>query len=177
MSVTLPKFGLKAVNETTRFKDLGKEMREMGQSIESILEGFDYNGADPNLVLARTAALEEAFAANGKTPWVALSSLVTAANGFGLGSLYLRRDYDAVELRGHITNGNAYTTWTNVASTNLPDLFKPSQSAVLGPMQNANVARAIEIATTGSLRGYSSVASGAWWSLMGLRYYAANPIS
>ena len=58
MAVTLPKFGLVAASETTQFKNLGKELREMGVSIESILESFDYNGADPNLVLSRVAALE-----------------------------------------------------------------------------------------------------------------------
>lgn len=58
MPIIFPKYNLKVPSETTRFRDLGKELREMGASINAALESFDYNGADPNLVLARVAVLE-----------------------------------------------------------------------------------------------------------------------
>lgn len=58
MSIILPTYGLTVPSETTRFRDLGKELREFGISVNDVLESFDYNGVDPNLVLTRVAALE-----------------------------------------------------------------------------------------------------------------------
>lgn len=58
MPIILPPFGLKAVSETTRFRDLGKEMREFAQSVSDTLASFNYNGADPTLVLSRVTSLE-----------------------------------------------------------------------------------------------------------------------
>lgn len=58
MSIILPKYGLTVPSETTRFRDLGKELRELGVSVNDALESFDYNGADPGLFGSRLAALE-----------------------------------------------------------------------------------------------------------------------
>lgn len=58
MAIILPRYNLKVPSETTMFRDLGKELREFGQSINDALADFDYNGADPNLVLSRVTALE-----------------------------------------------------------------------------------------------------------------------
>lgn len=82
MSIILPKFQLKTPSETTLFKDLGKELREFGESVEETLEGFDYTGADPNIVLSRVAALEAwQTAAEGR-----LADLETAALPYPIGS-------------------------------------------------------------------------------------------
>lgn len=58
MSYTTPKYGITVPSPATQVKELGAELQEMGVSIESVLESFDYNGADPNLVLSRMSALE-----------------------------------------------------------------------------------------------------------------------
>lgn len=58
MSFTHPKFGLVTPDNETKAKDLGAELKQMGATIESVLEAFDYNGADPNAVIARVAAIE-----------------------------------------------------------------------------------------------------------------------
>lgn len=58
MSYTTPNYGIVVPSPSTRLNRLGVELQQMGMSIEEILESFDYNGADPNLVLTRVAALE-----------------------------------------------------------------------------------------------------------------------
>lgn len=87
MSIILPKYGLKVPSESTRFRDLGKELREQGISIESVLESFDYHGADPNLVLARVAALEAQTAPivgryEGGSYYRAVSGMAIASNSW-----------------------------------------------------------------------------------------------
>lgn len=82
MSIILPKYGMKVPSETTGFHLLGKEFREMGISIESILESFDYNGADPGLVLARMAAQEAAL--NAAIARIASLETKIANRKFGL---------------------------------------------------------------------------------------------
>lgn len=67
MSFTHPKFGLVTPDNQTKAKDLGAELKQMGATIEAVLAGFDYNGADPDLVLARVASLEAALTRRDKT--------------------------------------------------------------------------------------------------------------
>lgn len=58
MSYTTPKYGLVVPSPATRLNQLGTQLQQMGISIEEVLDSFDYNGADPNLVLTRVTALE-----------------------------------------------------------------------------------------------------------------------
>lgn len=58
MAITGPHYGTRIPSATTHFNALGYELMQFGLDIENLLNAFDYNGADPNLVLARTAALE-----------------------------------------------------------------------------------------------------------------------
>lgn len=58
MPTNYPTFNITAPSETTRFYNLGKELREFGASVDAALKSFNYNGADPNLLLSRVAALE-----------------------------------------------------------------------------------------------------------------------
>ena len=62
MPYTHPRYNLTTPSETTQFKNLGKELRELGTSLETVLANFDYNGADPNLVLSRVVAIENRLA-------------------------------------------------------------------------------------------------------------------
>lgn len=59
MHVT-PIYGFTAPDQQTQVKDLGAELKQMAERAEQILAAFDYEGADPNLVLSRVAALEAA---------------------------------------------------------------------------------------------------------------------
>ncbi len=52
------RFGLKYIEGTDLAKDLPAQSREIAESIAKALEEFDYNGADPALVLSRVASLE-----------------------------------------------------------------------------------------------------------------------
>ena len=58
MSFITPNFGLEVPTPATRTKDLGAELLAFGLSIDEVLSQFDYNGADPNLLLSRVVALE-----------------------------------------------------------------------------------------------------------------------
>lgn len=58
MPYITPKYGIRTPSPRTKFKDLGIELQTMGQSIENLLEDFDYRGADPNRVLAQVQALQ-----------------------------------------------------------------------------------------------------------------------
>lgn len=58
MPYTTPKLGITVPSPTTRLDRLGMELQQLGESLEQALLKFDYNGVDPNLVLARVAALE-----------------------------------------------------------------------------------------------------------------------
>lgn len=69
MSYTHPRFGIVTPDNQTKAKDLGAELKQMGATIENVLGLFDYNGADPNVVLARVAALEAILAPLVPTPW------------------------------------------------------------------------------------------------------------
>ncbi len=63
MSYTTPKYGLTAPDRETELRDLGDETKAMVQSIEAVLDTFDYNGADPDLFGARMVAAEAALTA------------------------------------------------------------------------------------------------------------------
>lgn len=60
MSYTTPDYGIVVPSPSTRLNKLGSELQQMGISIEEVLNSFDYNGADPTLVLSRVASLEAA---------------------------------------------------------------------------------------------------------------------
>lgn len=71
MSYTHPKFGIVTPDNQTKARDLGAELKTMGATIENILELFDYNGSDPDAVIARVAAIEAKLARRkvGITPY------------------------------------------------------------------------------------------------------------
>ncbi len=62
-----PKYGIVAPDSGTSLDDLGGEFVQMIQSFSAALESFDYNGADPNAVLAQVAALEAAMTRREKS--------------------------------------------------------------------------------------------------------------
>lgn len=96
MSYTHPRYGIVTPDNQTAAKNLGAELKAMGASMVSALDSFDYNGADPNLVLARVAALEARAAKRkvGITPYVGDNG--GAGGGF---------------------------TWTNVKTVTFPEAF------------------------------------------------------
>ncbi len=67
MSVVTPVYGLETPGPLTLFKDLGAELMAMGQSIENVLKTFDYNGADPNAVIAQVTALNTWIKSGSRT--------------------------------------------------------------------------------------------------------------
>lgn len=58
MPYTDPRYGLTGPSPTTRLDKLGLELQQLITSLSDVLASFDYNGADPNLVASRVAALE-----------------------------------------------------------------------------------------------------------------------
>lgn len=58
MSYTHPRFGLVTPDPQTNVKNLGAELKQLGTSLETILAGFDYNGADPDLYGVRLVDAE-----------------------------------------------------------------------------------------------------------------------
>lgn len=52
------KYGIKHIEGADKAKDLPTAMAQSAQSIVNALDSFNYNGKDPNLVLARVSALE-----------------------------------------------------------------------------------------------------------------------
>ena len=53
-------YNMPSPGPTTKFNKLGAEILAWTNAVDALLASFDYNGADPNLVLARVAALEVA---------------------------------------------------------------------------------------------------------------------
>lgn len=51
-------FGLQVPSPSTKFKDLGAELKQLGEDIDAVLTSFDYNGSDPDLVVSRVNQLE-----------------------------------------------------------------------------------------------------------------------
>lgn len=62
-----PKYGIVAPDAGTSLDELGGQLVQMIQSFSAALASFDYNGADPNLVLAQVAALEAAMTRREKS--------------------------------------------------------------------------------------------------------------
>lgn len=58
MSIYTPVFEMEVPSPATKAKDLGAELLAFGLSVDQTLAQFDYNGADPDLVLSRVAILE-----------------------------------------------------------------------------------------------------------------------
>lgn len=58
MSTPTAVFNLPSPSPTTKFKDLGAEILAWTNAVDALLASFDYDGADPNLVLSRVAQLE-----------------------------------------------------------------------------------------------------------------------
>ena len=79
MTEITPNFNLVAPSPSTPLRDLGPELYLMVQSIETTLGLLTYNGADPNLVLSRTAALEAWRA----TAQAAITTLQTESRTMG----------------------------------------------------------------------------------------------
>ena len=59
------KYGIKHIEGGDRAKDLPTAMAQSAQSIVNALDSFNYNGKDPNLVLARVAAIEAQLSGSG----------------------------------------------------------------------------------------------------------------
>lgn len=62
MSTPTPIYNIPSPSPNTKFKDLGAELLAYTSQLEALLASFDYNGADPNLVLSRVVALETGLA-------------------------------------------------------------------------------------------------------------------
>lgn len=132
MPYITPKYGLEVPSPSTRFNELGLELQQMGISIEAVLDSFDYNGADPNLVLSRVAALEawrttaeaELAALTDDTDWVD----ITISSGFTAQSHeerpQVRRIGNKVYCKGGWNNSGIATGATSVVGT-VPSGFRP----------------------------------------------------
>lgn len=83
MSITSPHYQIEVPSPATRFKDLGAELQQFGLDVDRILSEFDYNGADPNLLLSRVVALETAVAALTYPEWRAIRSFPPAGQEAG----------------------------------------------------------------------------------------------
>lgn len=79
MTTPTTHFNLAAPSPATKFKDLGAELLAFATSIDNVLASFDYNGSDPNAVLARVAALE-AWKTLAEPRIAALETTLTLAN-------------------------------------------------------------------------------------------------
>ena len=58
MATPSPHYGMRLPNGATQFNRLGAELLQFGLDVDQTLRNFDYQGKDPNLVLARVTALE-----------------------------------------------------------------------------------------------------------------------
>lgn len=118
MAITLPKFGIKTPSETTEFANLGKELRELGQTIETVLSAFNYTGKDPNLVLSRTASLEALTAALQSTATAVDSR--TKDTGWTDLKTYMKAGYRGT-LRGRKFGPITQIEVVTSVSTSVPD--------------------------------------------------------
>lgn len=77
------KYGIKHIEGGDKAKDLPLAMKQTAEAIVNALDKFNYNGKDPNFVLARVAALDAAQAETAKltSEWVPLSGLPSGTTG------------------------------------------------------------------------------------------------
>lgn len=113
-------FGITGPNNQTAFDELGAELQTMLQSIDGVLAGLDYNGVDPNTVIARTVALElwrvtatakiaALETATAVTDWAACATAAGWTPGTGGNSPQVRYDRRLGEFRGSVYGGAANT--------------------------------------------------------------------
>lgn len=124
-----PIYGIPAPSPTTELKNLGAELLAMATGFEAALAAFDYDGADPNLVLARTAALE----ADRERRDLVIDTSVAVSNANIAGSVTVTRQGNAVHLK--LTNIRAsvanYFATTNLrAIGTIPVGYRPAVEIV-----------------------------------------------
>ncbi|WP_166985217.1 hypothetical protein [Canibacter zhoujuaniae] len=60
MTHITPKFKIKSPSPDTQIRNLGSELRDLADTVESALLEFDYSGQEPNRLVQRVRAIEEA---------------------------------------------------------------------------------------------------------------------
>lgn len=162
MSYTHPEFGIVTPDNQTKAKDLGTELKQMGATIEATLKSFDYNGADPNAVLAKVAALEQAV--NGlfttEPTWISVP--------IGVGTLeyaVLRGD---VLVRAQITTSmaaGATITFGNLPAEVRPGVSEPINAYATGAQLSALALNTGDVRLVNHSAGTSNntkIVSGRW---------------
>lgn len=162
MSIHLPRYDITVPSENTEFRNLGKELRELGESVDAALASFDYNGADPNLVLSRVAALEI------DTGWLpfTMPNWITRA-GSGPAARLLR---GVVYLRGVVSNDTHTGGFTTYGK--LPDgIPAPSGAYVTSDIaMNTTVTVRCRVDVNGNVQIYREAISSTWVNLASLSY-------
>lgn len=82
MSTHTPNFDIEVPSPLTLFRNLGAELLAFGMSVDDVLTKFDYHGKDPNLVLARVAALEAKFELLRSAPFAIDTAPAVASVGW-----------------------------------------------------------------------------------------------
>lgn len=141
-----PKYGLVAPDAGTSLDELGDQFVQMIQSFSTALERFDYNGADPNLVLAKVASLESAVDGLFKTSpeWVTVPLGPSAA-----GTVEYAILRGEVLVRAQITTSMA--AGATLAIGNLPTEARPPVSEPIGVFATGAQLSALAL-NTGELR-------------------------
>ena len=142
MSVELPAYGIVSPSNSTRLADLGRELLDMSTSIVAALQSFDYNGADPNLVLSRVADLEssvEDLESEVTTPTVVdiaasltgLSAFWDISNAKIVRQGYLRQLYIRFSRTGSAVSVGTVGNVANIDLATLPPIDRPMLAAML----------------------------------------------
>lgn len=155
MSYTTPDYGIVVPSPSTRLNQLGSELQQMGISIEEVLKSFDYNGADPNLLASRVAALE-AWRTQANTRLTELETK-TADTGWndiplsvGSGTLKWRAIGDDVEIVW-VGTGTFPTGAVTLSTAAIPSLYRASGNRRGSGVLNANSAAALYTGTSGTV--------------------------
>lgn len=176
MTIYTPNFGMKAPSGATKLKQLGPALEEFARSVDSTLAEFDYNGADPNLVLARVLALETQVAALTRdTGWISLRTAAALSSSWSdapSDRAEIRRIGNTVMLRGRLNNNSVYTSFST--SGNIPAGFRPAQYA---PEGFAHFGITSASATTKTLRIASSSGAMSWHSTAAASIWAFDGIT
>lgn len=170
MTIYTPNFGMKAPSGATKLRHLGPALEEFARSVDSTLAEFDYNGADPNLVLARVLALETQVAAMTRTTgWIPLRTMAALSSSWSDTAntrAEICRIGNTVKLRGRLTNASQYNEFST--SGTLPPGFRPSQQTPSGsawfaiPSATTATKTLRVIAGTGVMSWHSTTANSAW---------------
>lgn len=170
MAIVIPPFGIVSPSEATPFNKFGEELRLMTESLSDVLAQFDYNGADPNLVLARVNALEawratiaaKVTALETATAVTVSTTAITNRPNFTISNQRIEKD-----ARGNIDISFAVSGTLANAST-IADItvtaLRPTSQVWIQPITPLPVGTAaahIRVETGGILQYYGPSATGA----------------